>query len=98
VRSGDPDARLAERALRERWDVPPDRRAGLVLKLLEWAEDPATRPRERIAATKALLQASRLNLEALKLSMMAEEFELLKARLATLGGPGEVASVVASDE
>jgi hypothetical protein len=88
VRSRDPGAKLAERALRERWPVPPDRLPGLVTILLELAESPATRPRERIAATKALLGASKLNLEALKVAMLAEEFELLRDRLAGLAGGG----------
>jgi hypothetical protein len=96
MRSRDPEAKLAERALRERWPVPPDRLPGLVTILLELAESPATRPRERIAATKALLGASKLNLEALKVAMLAEEFELLRDRLAGLtggdpGNPGGVA-------
>ena len=94
MRSRDPEAKLAERALRERWPVPPDRLPGLVTILLELAESPATRPRERIAATKALLGASKLNLEALRVAMLAEEFELLRDRLAGLGVGGDPASPV----
>jgi hypothetical protein len=94
VRSRDPEAKLAERALRERWPVPPDRLPGLVTILLELAESPATRPRERIAATKALLGASKLNLEALKVAMLAEEFDLLRDRLAGLTGGGDAGDPV----
>jgi hypothetical protein len=80
---------LAERALRERWPVPPDRLPGLVSVLADLAESGAAKPRERIAAIKALVGASRHNLEALRVSMMAEEFEALQSRLAALGGlPG----------
>ena len=89
VRSANPDARLAERALREGWPVPEDRRAGLVKVLLDLVEAPETGARERIAAVKALLGASRLNLEALRVSMAADEFQLLRDRLAGLQGvPG----------
>ena len=85
VRSANQDARLAERALREGWPVPADRRAGLVAVLVELAESPATRPRERISAVRALLGASSLNLEALRVSMVAGEYEALMGRLSALG-------------
>jgi hypothetical protein len=89
MRSRDPDARLAERALREAWPVPPERRVDLVNKLLDVALGEDTPPRERVSAAKALLMASRLNLEALRVAMAAEEFEELLARLARLeGGDG----------
>ncbi len=86
MRSNDPDARLAERALRERWPVPPDKLAGLVQVLVDLAESPATKPRERIAAVKALLAASKLNLDTLRVSMLAGEYEALSARLGALLG------------
>lgn len=65
--------------------MPPEKRAGLVQILVELAEGESVKPRERIAAVKALLGASRLNLEALRASMVATEFELLAGRLAALG-------------
>ena len=65
--------------------MPADRRAGLVAVLVELAESPETRPRERISAVKALLGASSLNLEALRVSMVAGEYEALMGRLAALG-------------
>jgi hypothetical protein len=89
MRSRDPDARLAERALREGWPVPEDRKPELVAKLIEVATSPETMPRERVSAIKALLSASKLNLETLRVAMAAEEFEDLKARLQRLeGGDG----------
>ena len=57
MRSRDPDARLAERALREAWPVPEDRRAELVAKLIDVALAEDTPPRERVSAIKALLMA-----------------------------------------
>lgn len=86
MRSADLDARLAERALRERWPVPPEKLPGLVQVLLDLAESPATKPRERISAIKALIGASRHNLAALEAGMKAEEFGLYLARLRALGG------------
>ena len=54
MRSRDFDARLAERALREAWPVPEDRKAELVAKLIDVSLADATPPRERVAAIKAL--------------------------------------------
>src|SRR4051812_25771092 len=66
MRSRDFDARLAERALREAWPVPEDRRAELVAKLIDVALAEDTPPRERVSAIKALLMAGRLNIEAIR--------------------------------
>ena len=66
MRSRDPDARLAERALREAWPVPEGRRAELVAKLIDVALAEETPPRERVSAVKALLMAGRLNIEAIR--------------------------------
>ena len=98
MRSSDPEARLAERALREPWPVPPEKRVGLVQILVDLAESEAVKPRERIAAVKALLGASRLNLEAMKASMVAAEFELLTGRLAALGVASGPAGSAADEE
>jgi|SRR5262245_15446844 len=89
MRSRDLDARLAERALREGWDVPAEKRPELIAKLIDIAlgEGPAG-PRERVSAIKALLGASRLNLEALRVAMSAEEFAGILGRLERLEGDG----------
>jgi hypothetical protein len=97
MRSRDVDARLAERALREGWPVPAGRKPELIAQLIEVATSPETPPRERVSAIKVLVSVSKLNLEALRVSMAAEEFEELRARLARLeagggdDGPGDVA-------
>jgi hypothetical protein len=96
VRSRNLEARLAERALREGWPVPEELRPELVRILVDLARSGAASPRERTAAIKVLLSASKLNLETLRVSMAAEEFEELRARLARLeggggDGPGDVA-------
>jgi hypothetical protein len=77
MRSRDLDARLAERALRESWPVPAELRPELVRILAELARSADASPRERTSAIKALLQASRLNLEALKVAMAADYQDVL---------------------
>ena len=52
MRSRDPDARLAERALREAWPVPEEKRAAPVAKLIEVALAAGTGDRERVSAIK----------------------------------------------
>ena len=84
MRSRDPDARLAERALREAWPVPPERRPELVERLIAIVNDPDTSPREAVSAAKALLMASRLNLETIRVSMAADEFDSILGRLKRL--------------
>ncbi|HZW33276.1 MAG TPA: hypothetical protein VFF52_21340 [Isosphaeraceae bacterium] len=94
MRSRDLDARLAERALREAWPVPPERRPELVDRLIAIANNPDTPPREAVSASKALLMASRINLETIRVSMVAREFEELDERLTRLeqeGGTDEPA-------
>jgi hypothetical protein len=64
--------------------VPAELRPELVRILAELARSPAASPRERTSAIKALLQASRLNLEALKVAMAADYQDVL-AELEELG-------------
>jgi hypothetical protein len=85
MRSRDPDARLAERALREAWPVPEDRRAELVAKLIDVALLADTPARERVSAVKALLMAGRLNIEAIR-TAQASDYEDALARLDALEG------------
>jgi hypothetical protein len=72
---------LIERALREQWDIPPERRPAIVAYLLDVVQAAHAGDREKIAAARALLSASKLNLEALKMAMEAEEFADMRARL-----------------
>jgi hypothetical protein len=78
MRSRDPAARLAERALRESWPVPAELRPELVRILAELARSPEGSPRERTSAIKALLRASRLNLEAIRVAMAADYADVLE--------------------
>jgi hypothetical protein len=92
MRSRDPDARLAERALREAWPVPEDRRAELVAKLIDVALAGETPPRERVSAVKALLMAGRLNIEAIRTAQAADYEDVLAELEALRGQLGEGAS------
>jgi hypothetical protein len=85
MRSRDPDARLAERALREAWPVPEGRRAELVAKLIDVATAAETPARERVSAIKALLMAGRLNIEAIRTAQAADYEDALE-RIEALRG------------
>jgi hypothetical protein len=85
MRSRNLDARLAERALRESWDVPAELRPELVQVLADLARSPTASPRERTSAIKALLQASRINLDAIQTAMAADYQDVL-AELEELRG------------
>ncbi len=78
------DTRLAERALRERWPIPRAIRRPLIERLYEIVEDTASSPREVTSAAKAILAASKLNLEAIAATMKAREHEELIQRVAEL--------------
>src|SRR5262249_10802034 len=93
-RRSDDDARLFCRALREGWDVPAARRPEGVARLGELATSAESSPREATAAARALLQAARLQLEAVKVAEAcgyAEALALLE-ELGSDGGVGETAS------
>ena len=81
---------LALRALRAGWDVPAERRPGLIAVAMGLAEDPAVPPRERLAAVRALILASRTELAAIETAMRAEDHESTLRRLAALESALEV--------
>jgi hypothetical protein len=78
------DTRLMERALRERWPIPKAIRKPLIDRLYEIVEDTGSSPREVTSAAKAILAASKLNLESITATMKAQEREELIERLAEL--------------
>jgi hypothetical protein len=67
-RRSDDDARLFCRALRQGWDVPAARRPEVIARLCAIATGTESAPREATAAARALLQAARLQLEAVKVA------------------------------
>ncbi len=76
--------RLLERALRERWPIPRKIRKPLIERLNEIVQDTASSPREVTSAAKAILSASKLNLESLTATMKIQEHEELIERLEEL--------------
>src|SRR3954454_24852638 len=75
------DVRLVERALRERWPIPKALRGPLIDRLARIVQDPEASPREATSAAKAILTASRLNLETITATIKAQEHEELVRRL-----------------
>jgi hypothetical protein len=58
------DARMVERAIRENWPIRDGDRAPLMAKMIEMPMSPDSSPREAVAACKAVLAGSHLNLES----------------------------------
>jgi hypothetical protein len=69
------DTRLVERALREHWPIPRALRGPLIERLATIVQDPEASPREATSAARAILAASRLNLETITAAIKAEEHE-----------------------
>jgi hypothetical protein len=78
------DTRLVERALRERWPVSKALRRPLIERLAAIAQDPKASPREATSAAKAILSASRLNLEVVAKAIDADKHENVLRRLEAL--------------
>jgi hypothetical protein len=74
------DTRLIERAIAERWEIPDALRPGLVKKLAKIMDDDASSPREVVSAAKAILSASKINLESITTEIKAQEHEELIGR------------------
>jgi hypothetical protein len=68
------DTRLVERALRERWPIPKSSRAVVIAKLVEVMNDSASSPRERVAACRALISASKANLDGIRTASLVQRF------------------------
>jgi hypothetical protein len=78
------DTRLVERALRERWPITKALRRPVVERLGKIVQDPKASPREAVAAARALLGASRINLERLGVVARVGEIEEIAALLGEL--------------
>jgi hypothetical protein len=83
MRSKDLDAKLAERALRNGWNVPEELKGPLIARLNELAmsTDPAIGAREKISAAKVLLLADKLGLESIRTAIVADNHDGLVQRL-----------------
>ncbi len=73
--------RLVERALRERWRISKPLRGSLVDRVGRILDDPNASPREVTAAAKAILSASKLNLENVTVACKALEYLDLEGRV-----------------
>jgi hypothetical protein len=76
--------RLIERALRERWPIPKAIRRPLIERLNDVVQGTGSSPREIVSAAKAILTASKLNLETITATIKAQEHEELIDRLTEL--------------
>ena len=66
------DSPLLIRALLHGWKVPAEMREKVVVVLYQITSDAKARPRERTAAARALLQASRVELDAIRAARGAQ--------------------------
>ncbi len=73
--------RLLERALRERWPISRKMRKPVIERLYEIVQDTGSSPREVTSAARAILSASKLNLETITAAIRAEEHEELIDRI-----------------
>ncbi len=71
------DTLLVERAIAEAWPIPADLRPLLIRRLAHIVTSDNSSPREQTSAAKALLAASKINLESIATVIRAEEHEQL---------------------
>jgi hypothetical protein len=94
------EARLLTRALRQGWNIPADKRSEVINVLCEIAGDKTSTKREKTSAARALMQASRVELDAIRVAQGAQ-YEDLVRRMAALeregGGDGELAKAANGD-
>ena len=81
------DARLLERALNHGWDVPQELRATIITVLGEIVNDGKATKRERTSAARAVMQASRVELDAIRVAQGAQYEDLIR-RMQALEGEG----------
>ena len=79
------DLRLYARALRQGWNISADVRAETINMLREIMTDKESTRRERTSAARAVMQASRVELDAIRIAYGAQ-FENLSHRLKALEG------------
>lgn len=64
IQPGIRDTRLIQRAIRQRWPIPDDKRQALIDRQIEIATSKETEPREATAAFKAVMEAEKQNIAA----------------------------------
>jgi hypothetical protein len=75
---------LVERALRENWPIPDELRPALISRMSRILRSKKSGAREATSAAKAILSASKLNLESITAAIKAEEHEQLVGRVERL--------------
>ena len=78
------ETRLLALALQEMWPVPKEIRPEVIERLRSIALDTSLTPRENTSASKALLAASRLNVDIVATAVRVREAEELVERLIEL--------------
>jgi hypothetical protein len=73
--------RLVARALRERWAIPSEVRATLIERLAKIVQDSEATPRDVTAAGRAILAASKINLDHISVTIKARTHEEIERRL-----------------
>ncbi len=73
---------LAARALRHGWSVP--NREALLAEMAAIATDRNRKPRERVAAFRAIVAAEKLDLDAVKTAIASETHETIRTELEAL--------------
>jgi hypothetical protein len=93
-----PDSPLLIRALQQGWNIPAEMRAKVVAVLCEITSDEGAKPRERTSAARALVQASRVELDAIRAAREAQCEDLIR-RLQALEeqGHGGLAEAAGGD-
>lgn len=66
------ETRLYEKALTQRWNIPPQMREEIIESLLRVLRDATASPREKTSAAKALMAADKLNIEQEKIQQNDE--------------------------
>jgi hypothetical protein len=89
--------RLHGRALRQGWNIPAAKRTEIIDMLLGIVNDRTATPRERTSAARALLQATRVELDAIRVAQAAQ-YEDLVRRMASLEGEGDAELAKAAGE
>jgi len=67
--------------MRKRWAIPPALRTSLVDQLGQIVRDPRAGPRDVITAAKALLAASKINLQSVSVTIKAQVHEELEDQM-----------------
>jgi hypothetical protein len=79
------DMRLYERALRQGWDIPAELRTEIITTMRQIIGDTTATRRDRTAAARVLLQANRVELDAIRVAQ-GTQYEDLVRRLRALEG------------